>query len=156
MARRPSQGEGEGSAGLSPARCTPGRMPNQDPELTSYARSMRKDPTRAEGVLWWLLRGRGIGVRFRRQVPIGPYVADFACLSHRVVVEIDGPTHEAGAQAAYDRRRDYWFQSQGWRVIRVTDDDVWSNRDDVLTEILLVIRDVSSGSDPEFPHPEGP
>ncbi|MDJ0952165.1 MAG: DUF559 domain-containing protein [Acidimicrobiia bacterium] len=131
-------------------------MPNQDPELTSHARRMRKDPTRAEAILWWLLRGRGVGVRFRRQVPIGTYVADFACLSHRVVVEIDGPTHDADERAAYDRRRDRWFQAQGWRVIRVTDDDVWSNRDDVLTEILLVIADVTSGPSLDPPHPEGP
>jgi very-short-patch-repair endonuclease len=49
------------------------------------------------------LRGRDLGVRFRRQVPIGSYIADFACFSHRVVVEIDGPTHEDPGAEKYDR-----------------------------------------------------
>jgi very-short-patch-repair endonuclease len=118
-------------------------MPGQDPELTLFARDMRKDPTRAEAILWWCLRGRSLGVRFRRQVPIGPYIADFACLSHRIVVEIDGLTHDEPEQVQYDRSRDQWMQSRGWTVIRTTDDEVWSNRETVIGEILIAL-----GQDP--------
>jgi very-short-patch-repair endonuclease len=88
-------------------------MPRQNPELTRFAREMRAEPTRAEAILWLSLRGKSLGVRFRRQVPIGPYIADFACLSHRLIVEIDGLTHDEPGQYEYDQRRDRWFGSQG-------------------------------------------
>ena len=111
-------------------------MPNQDPELTRFAREMRREATRAEAILWWSLRGKSLGVRFRRQVPIGPYIADFACLSHRLIVEIDGLSHDEAGQFEYDRRRDRWFRSKGWSVTRTNDDDVWSHRADVIDHIL--------------------
>lgn len=114
-------------------------MPRQQPELTRFAREMRQDPTRAEAVLWWSLRGRALGVRFRRQVPIGPFIADFACFSHRLIVEIDGLTHDEGKEE-HDRRRDRWLRAEGWAVIRVTDDDVWSNRPGVLELILHTLE----------------
>lgn len=97
---------------------------------------MRKAPTRAEAILWWTLRDRALGVKFRRQEPIGPYIADFACWSRRLIVEIDGPTHFEPGREVYDRRRDDWFRSQGWTVIRTDDDEVWSNRDGVVDLIL--------------------
>jgi very-short-patch-repair endonuclease len=123
-------------------------MPRQRPELTRFAREMRRDPTRAEAILWWSLRGRSLGVKFRRQVPIGPYIADFACYSHRLIVEIDGLTHDELGQEEYDRRRDRWCQTRGWTVIRVTDDEVWSDRDSVLEYILQRLETVETHSLP--------
>ena len=76
-------------------------------------------------------------MRFRRQVPIGPYIADFACLSHRLIVEIDGLTHDQPGRYEYDQRRDRWFRSKGWAVILTNDDDVWSHRADVIDYIVL-------------------
>jgi len=96
---------------------------------------MRKDPTRAEWMLWWSLSCSALGVKFHRQVPIGPYIADFACFSHRLIVEIDGPTHDTREQ--YDNRRDHWFQARGWRIIRITDEDVWRTRSEVIAMILM-------------------
>jgi len=112
-------------------------MPKQDPELTVFARDMRKDPTKGENELWWSLRGRGLGVKFRRQVPIGTYIADFACFSHRTILEVDGVTHDF--QEINDQRRDRWFRSKGWTVIRGWDDDVLENRDGVLELIRTTL-----------------
>lgn len=82
---------------------------------TKAARRMRKEPTSAERYLWKCLRKQGLeGLRFRRQVPFGPYVADFVCYSHRLVVELDGPFHDAG----HDQKRDVWMRAQGFEVLR--------------------------------------
>jgi len=111
-------------------------MPTRDSRLTEFAREMPKAPTRAEAILWWTIRNRSLGVKFRRQEPIGPYIADFACWSRRLVVEIDGPTYFEPGRQEYDRKRDDWFRSEGWPVLRTDDDEVWSNRDGVIELIL--------------------
>ncbi len=79
-------------------------------------RELRSNMTETERRLWRHLRRKQIGVKFRRQHPIGPYVADFACLSARLIVEIDGDTH----LEAYDLHRDAWLETKRWRVMRVT------------------------------------
>ena len=86
--------------------------------------------------MWALLRGRRLGVKFRRQHPIGPYVADFACVSARLVVEIDGDTHIA----AYDEHRDRWLESRGWRVMRVFVQQVDEGPDDVAAMIRMELE----------------
>jgi very-short-patch-repair endonuclease len=81
--------------------------------------------TIAEDMLWRSLRGRGFeGMKFRRQVPIGPYIADFACLERKLIIELDGRPHEEPDQAAYDRWRDNWLIAQGWRVLRLDNERV--------------------------------
>jgi very-short-patch-repair endonuclease len=73
--------------------------------------------------MWSILRaGRLDGFKFKREVPIGPYVADFSCAAARLVVEIDGRTHDRPDRALRDAERDRWFRTQGWRVLRLTDD----------------------------------
>ncbi len=80
--------------------------------------------TGVESRLWFHLRRRNLnGHRFRRQAPIGPYVADFACLGARLIVEIDGPGHDGREPA--DVRRDHWLRAEGYRVLRFTADDVF-------------------------------
>jgi very-short-patch-repair endonuclease len=76
---------------------------------------MRANMTGVDGRLWSRLRARQLGVKFRRQHPIGPYIADFACCRARLVVEIDSDTH----RGAYDIHRDRWLESRGWRVMRL-------------------------------------
>lgn len=89
------------------------------------ARRLRKAPTRAETALWFLLRERAVaGLRFRRQVPLGRYVCDFACLSARLVIEIDGGVHRL--HEGEDADRDAWLCSQGFTVLRFTNADVGS------------------------------
>jgi very-short-patch-repair endonuclease len=98
-----------------------------------FARTLRKQMTDAEVILWsYLRRGLLTGLRFRRQHPIGPYVADFAGVSARLVVEIDGDTHFSADEKAYDRSRDAYIRYRGWRVLRVTNMEVYRNLSGVL------------------------
>ena len=110
------------------------------------ARSLRQTQPASERGLWKLLRDRRLdGLKFRRQVPIGPYVADFACLGRRLIVEADGPFHDPEADAV----RDAWLASQGFRVLRFSNDEV-AARDRVLGRIL----EAASASLPQRPlHP---
>src|SRR3954447_20464640 len=79
------------------------------------ARTLRRNSTDVERVMWRLLRDRRFaGIKFRRQVPIGPYIADFASARHQIVVEVDGGQHGG----ASDKRRDVFLTAHGWRVIR--------------------------------------
>jgi very-short-patch-repair endonuclease len=104
-------------------------------EMFQRARAMRHEPTEAEQVMWRLLRSRRFeGLKFRRQVPIGRYIADFVCLSPRLIIECDGGQH---ADNAYDAARDAWFEVQGFRVMRFWNDAVVSETDGV-AEMLLI------------------
>jgi very-short-patch-repair endonuclease len=100
-----------------------------------FARRMRKAPTEAERKLWWHLRHRLSldGSHFRRQVQIGPYIADFACHVLKLIVEIDGGQH--GLQLAEDAARTRRLQSEGYRVLRFWNNEVLSNIDGVMTII---------------------
>jgi very-short-patch-repair endonuclease len=97
------------------------------------ARALRRNATDAERAIWRLLRDRRLeGTKFRRQVPIGPFVADFASVSHRLIVELDGGQH---ADSESDARRDAFLVSEGWRVLRFWNNDVTQNRDGILESI---------------------
>lgn len=98
------------------------------------ARQLRHRLTDAEQHLWKYLRRRHIGgYRFRRQVPIGPYIADFACLDPALVIEIDGSQH--ADQAMSDGRRDAFLRSRGFRVLRFWNSDVLQQTAGVLEVI---------------------
>jgi len=102
---------------------------------TRRARALRRTSTDAERLLWDRVRNRGLGgYKFRRQVPIGPYIADFACVSEGLVVELDGSQHHE--QAAEDRQRTQWMESAGYRVLRVWNNDVFQRMDEVLEAII--------------------
>ncbi len=94
--------------------------------------------TDAERRLWSSLRHQQLGVRFRRQAPIGPYIADFACFAPRIVIEIDGGQH--ADQQDYDSRRDDWLRAQGFRVLRFWNNEVLGNTQGVLERILSELR----------------
>jgi len=105
------------------------------PERTiRRARRLRKTPTRAEDFFWSLVRDRAIdGLRFRRQVPIGVYVVDFACLSARLIIEADGGVH--ALRTFDDGRRDAWLKSQGFAVLRFSNGDILGKPNDVLAAV---------------------
>ncbi len=99
---------------------------------------MRRGPTDAERRLWLRLRdGRLDGLKFRRQAPIGPYIADFACFEARLVVEVDGGQH---AESKYDRMRDHELIGRGFRVLRFWNHDVLRQTDDVVQTIYAAAR----------------
>jgi len=86
--------------------------------------------------LWYVLRSRRfLGYKFRRQVPIGPFIADFACKSARLVIEVDGGSHGNDAQEARDAERTRWLESRGWRVLRFWTGDL-SSMDNVTERIF--------------------
>ncbi len=102
------------------------------------ARDLRKNMTDAERRLWYHLRHRQIGrSRFRRQAPIGPYIVDFVCFEKRLVIELDGGQHAALVQA--DLRRTEWLSSQGFRVIRFWNHQLFEERDAVLEAIDMAL-----------------
>jgi very-short-patch-repair endonuclease len=103
------------------------------------AREMRRNPTKGERLLWMALRNRTLGKhKFRRQCPIGPFIVDFVCFDRRLVVEVDGITHDFNA--AYDERRDRWFRARGFRVARFPDEEVIKNLDGVVASIREFCR----------------
>ncbi|MBB4196927.1 very-short-patch-repair endonuclease [Rhodoblastus sphagnicola] len=79
------------------------------------------------------------GFKFVRQENIGPYFADFLCREHRLIVEIDGATHSTDDEIASDRRREAFLREKGFRLLRVTNDDVFNNLDGVCETILAVL-----------------
>jgi very-short-patch-repair endonuclease len=92
--------------------------------------------TDAERKLWFALKDRRFrNLKFRRQVPVGPYVADFLCFDLRLVVEVDGGQH---AESVRDAKRDRWFSDHDFRTLRFWNNDVLSNLDGVLTVIAEV------------------
>jgi len=102
---------------------------------THRARSLRRRDTRAEARLWGALRaGRLGGWKWRRQVPLGPYILDFVCFDADLVVEVDGGQH--AEQVGYDTRRTAYLEAEGLRVLRFWNSAVLTNRDGVCLAIL--------------------
>jgi very-short-patch-repair endonuclease len=117
-------------------------MGKVDSQTLDRARILRRNETAAEIKLWEALRAKRLhGFKFVRQLPIGPYVADFACRSRKLIVEVDGATHGEDRQIAHDSRRTTFLQGEGWGVMRVSNADVFENLTDVCDCILLMLED---------------
>src|SRR5690242_11734670 len=97
------------------------------------ARELRRELTPSEERLWRALRMNRLGVRVRRQQVIGPFIADFFIPSHRLIIEVDGAVHEI--QQERDEQRDAILQAAGYRVLRISADDVELNLPSVLDRI---------------------
>jgi primosomal protein N' (replication factor Y) len=103
-----------------------------------FARALRRQPTEAEKHLWAVLRSRRLAeFKFRRQHPIGPFVADFVCLTHHLVIEADGSQH---ADSEDDAGRTKWLERHGWRVLRFWNNDVLARTDAVKAAILAALE----------------
>jgi very-short-patch-repair endonuclease len=101
------------------------------------AKQLRRAMTRAETLLWRHLKAdRLAGIGFRRQSPMGNYIADFVSHSCKLVVEVDGESHDFEERIRHDAKRDEWFASRGYRVLRFTNDDVIKNLEGVVLSIL--------------------
>jgi very-short-patch-repair endonuclease len=109
---------------------------------TRRARELRRLSPAAERILWARLKNSGVqGVKFVRSEPIGPYIADFACRSAKLVVEIDGATHSTDEEIARDRRRTAFLEAQGYRVARFANAQVFENVEAVVDEIARALAE---------------
>jgi len=114
----------------------------RNPELLTRAAELRQRMTPEERLVWQELRGNRLGVHFRRQQPLAPYIVDFYCHAARLAVEIDGSSHRE--QQGYDRLRDDYFRRQGIQVLRLSNALV---RDD-LASVIATIRAALRQSNP--------
>jgi very-short-patch-repair endonuclease len=104
------------------------------------ARRLRANATGAEGRLWrHLKRSPMLGTHFRRQVPVGPYIADFACMAARLVIEVDGSQHGLDTGMQKDAGRTRWLEQEGYRVIRFWNNDITKNIKGVLEAIHVAL-----------------
>jgi very-short-patch-repair endonuclease len=111
---------------------------NKDDRLREFARDLRRLSPDAEIRLWAALRDRHLaGYRFRRQHPVGPFIVDFACTKHRLVIEADGGQHNGSVA---DGKRTAWLTQRGWRVLRFWNNDILTNTEGVLAAILAALR----------------
>ncbi len=120
------------------------------PRNTSRAKTLRNQATPAERLLWKAISSRKVdGHKFSRQMPVGPYFADFLCREAQLVVELDGYSHDIGHE--YDTRRDAFMAEQGFAVRRFANAEVLNNLDGVLQAIAAALAEI--GQSPAQPHP---
>ncbi len=113
-------------------------MPITLPAILVNAKSLRQTMTDAEQKLWYYLRAeRYFKVKFKRQVPIGRYIADFAALQVKLIIELDGGQHPE--QKVYDQKRDAYFKHLGFYVFRVWNHEIFEGLDAVLDEIAEIL-----------------
>lgn len=121
-------------------------------EMLERSKRLRREMTRQEKILWGHLRGRRFGgAKFRRQMWLAGYIADFACTEARLVVEADGSQHAEGT--AYDAARAAAFASLGWRTLRFWNNEITENLDGVLTVIANALPSPCAATRAAFPSP---
>jgi very-short-patch-repair endonuclease len=109
--------------------------------VSHLARILRKEQTPAEQAMWVVLRDRQLrGLKFRRQFPIGPFVADFCCYEIRLLIELDGEVHADEQGKARDRERDAYLRGQGYTILRFPNDRIFGDAAGVISEIFGFAR----------------
>src|SRR5215470_9768766 len=115
------------------------------------AKQLRRSMTRAERLLWRQLKAHRLGgLGFRRQAPMGNYIVDFVSHSCRLVVEVDGESHDFQSSVNYDSRRDAWLASHGYRVLRFTNQEVVKSLEGV---VVTISQAAVSGAPPSLALP---
>jgi very-short-patch-repair endonuclease len=158
--RAPSPTRGEGDSPVAPSTL-PSPLVGEGGDARSaltgegaagrtlrLAKHLRKNMTEAETKLWHQLRAKRFeSYKFKRQAPIGKYIADFASFTHRLVVEVDGSQHEGSAS---DIVRDAWLKSQGFKVLRFWNRELLLDVDGAMMSILAALQETPL---PPFGHP---
>ena len=138
------------SGATQPPRPWPDIKRQYAPKTLQHAQTLRQNQTNAEGLLWHYLRNKQLGgYKFRRQQPIGPYVADFACLPEKLLIELDGAQH--AEPNAPDEQRDRFLRQQGYRVLRFWNHEVFADCFGVLERVYAALADPP----PPQPAPDG-
>ena len=126
-------------------------MQNQSTQVAqTNAKALRQGMTDSERKLWSGLRAEQLGVKFRRQHPLGNYIADFACLAPKLIVELDGSQHLVNQ--AYDAKRTGFFNAQGFDVLRFSSNEPFINLEGVLQAVLNRLEELTAAC----PHPSLP
>ena len=116
-------------------------------KVSDYSRAdeLRQQSSKVEQKMWYALRNlpKGLNLKFRRQHPISPYVADFVCLKRKLVIELDGDSHDDAEE--YDKRRNDYMRRLGYRVLRCSNDDVMKNVEGV---VLTILREAGENPSP--------
>jgi very-short-patch-repair endonuclease len=128
---------------------TPGALLKSD-RADASAKRMRREPTYAEKRLWKFLRTTDL--HFRRQAPFAPYIVDFVCHEHRLIVELDGGIHNLPQVAARDVERDLWLTGRGYRVMRFLNEQAVSDTSGV---VQMILARVSADTPTPDPSPQG-
>ena len=125
-------------------------MRDRETRSRRFAKTLRRRMTDAETILWSRLRrGQLNGWKFRRQHPVGPYIADFACIDAKLIVEVDGATHASERELAHDRKRTAFLTTRGYALYRLWNTDVFENLDGVLDGLLAALAPLGpSGHSP--------
>ncbi len=127
-------------------------MREKENRSRTLAKRLRRNLTSAEAILWTILKGKKLnGYKFRKQHPIGSYIVDFACISQKLVVEVDGATHSTTAELAHDLARTNFLKSKGWHVLRVGNLDIYNNLSGVVEMISAELPYLDTSPPPPPP-----
>jgi len=119
------------------------------PEIFKFAQDLRKNQTASEQSLWKVLRKyRNSGYIFRRQHPLGKFIADFYCHKLKLVIEVDGEVHSGEEAQEHDAGRTFELEKFGIKVIRFSNEQILHNENDVMSQINILIEELSSPSPP--------
>jgi len=116
-----------------------------DGKIKQISRTLRKNQTPAEVVLWARLRRNQLGYGFTRQKILGPYIVDFYCKQSKLVIEVDGSQHYGGPGCSRDKTRDEYLKHEGLRILRITDNEVATN---LVGVMLAIISMLGTGNNP--------
>ena len=144
-------GEGEGPGVGVRAKA---RLPHPTRELIQRARQLRRQGTPAERLLWECLRDRRLGgYKFRRQYPLGRFIADFYCSEARLIIEVDGAVHREATQQERDQAREEILRDYDYHLLRFTNDEVLTRTEEVLQRILERVQELALTPTPPAPLP---
>ncbi len=110
--------------------------PAHEKEAAWFAQQLRQEMPWSEARLWLSIRNRATGAKFRRQVPIGTWIADFACLNPKIVIEVDGASHDFRDE----EERTAYIESQGFTILRFNNEDIRNNMTNVFDDIVREVE----------------
>lgn len=108
-------------------------------KLASRRKELRKNQTPQEDKLWWCLKDKRLGIKFRRQHSVGGYILDFYCSKKKLIIELDGKIHASKEAREYDEIRDKYFEELGYTVLRFTNLEVENDIKEILNRIKLYL-----------------